>query len=396
MAEADPLTRADRALLGDGAHDLVATWLSRDGDHLRSLVTRQVLRQPRRRTIVRWNATTDDGRRIAVVGVAHRAGLPSGIDVVAVADTHVGLFRVPHDPGLPALASLRDATTASDLLARPVTGVRRRRYRPLTRAVVEVTLADGTTWWAKVVPPRRAHDLAAVHERCGAVVGGPEVVHRDLDTGLVVLSHVPGHDLRSRLRREGSPLPEPDDVLALSQRLAGVTSPSPVRRTPPLDGIDRTVERLCEALPDVAALAATVAARLPAPVPGPTAGPTVHGDLHSAQVMVGEGRVTGLIDLDDAGAGDRADDLSRFLGHLICTTDRDDAAWARPWTRHWHAAVAEVVEPSVLQPRVAAVLLSLALGPYRVHRDGWQERTRRRLDLADHWSRRDRVPSPWP
>jgi hypothetical protein len=51
----------------------------------------------------------------------------------------------------------------------------------------------------------------------------------------------------------------------------------------------------------------------------------VHGDLYEAQLLVDRGRITGLLDVDTAGAGLRIDDLANFCAHLsvlALTADR--------------------------------------------------------------------------
>lgn len=77
-------------------------------------------------------------------------------------------------------------------------------------------------------------------------------------------------------------------------------------------------------------------------VPGPTGpGVWVHGDLHPRNLVVREGRLSGLIDWGDLHAGDRAVDLSSVW--MLLPPDRhdvvragldvDDATWAR--ARGW-------------------------------------------------------------
>lgn len=49
------------------------------------------------------------------------------------------------------------------------------------------------------------------------------------------------------------------------------------------------------------------------------------------------------------------------------------------------AAFERTVDPVALRYRVAAVVLSLATGPYRVQQPGWQVSTRYRVELAQRW-----------
>lgn len=377
------------------ADAIVNAWLRPRGGIARDISTRQVMHAAGR-AVARWRVTTDRST-YDLVAMTDPLDHPS-ITVVAIEGGDVGVFSLPHDPLLPGLVHLDDPDRASALLSQPIRSVHRRRYRPLTRAVVELVHHDGTRTWVKVVRPTSAPSIVDVHRRCAAAVDGPLVSQAWPDLGIVHLTHVPGEDLRSRLRVEGAVLPPVDQVVDLPTGLARVVSPRSVRRSPPLDGMARNVLRLREVVDGLHHVRLDhLSARLQAVATIATTapGPTIHGDLHSAQVMVDDGGVTGLVDLDDAGAGQPADDLARFVAHLISTTDRPDGRWARPWSRDLIAAVRTVVPDEALQPRVAAQLLSLALGPHRVHRPGWEARTLRRIDLADLWSQPAAVSDPW-
>lgn len=383
----DDVAAAAATLHTPAAVDLVRAVLADRGMTATDVRTSQVLSRPGRREVVRYRVGTELYGPVDVVAVAG-ASPSSGLERHDLAGHDVGVFVLPDDPALPGLRTASDPELLRRATRLPVLEVRRRRYRPLARAVVEAKLERGRRVWVKALRPDRAADLADVHARCAERVPVPGVVHLDLDLGLVVLSHVPGRDLRALVRREGSDLPDVDEVVALPRDLATVTSAVAVRRTPPLQSVERSVTRLRAVVPEHADRverlgAAVLAAGTPSPPHLP--GPTVHGDLHAAQVQVRHGRVTGLVDLDDAGAGDPDDDLARFLAHLLCTVDRDAAAWARPWASDLHRAVRELVGDDRLVPRVAAVLLSLALGPHRVHEDDWRRRTERRIDVVTHW-----------
>jgi hypothetical protein len=49
------------------------------------------------------------------------------------------------------------------------------------------------------------------------------------------------------------------------------------------------------------------------------------------------------------------------------------------------AGTAGPVDAGDLAARVAGVVLSLATGPHRVQEKEWEESTRRRLDVVEHW-----------
>lgn len=373
------------------AHTLVAAGLDVPVERLGRLEERQVLRRPSGRVIVTWR-TVLDGERREVVGVVGEGGPTRGVLRLELPDGRpAAVFRPEDDPRLPGLAVATDVLGLTRVAGTLVLDTRRRRYRPLGRAVVEASTADGPLW-VKVLRPSDVAAVAELHVAVAARVPGPPVVAVDEEHGLLVLGHLPGRDLRDLVRHDPGLLPPAADLLALSDDLAGVDLtlagrdvPSP--RTTPLDAVDGHVQRLAGIVPDLAGeveeLAATIA-RLGAAVP---AGPTVaiHGDLHAAQVHAEDRRISGLLDLDDVGTGTQADDLARFVGHLTCTVDDERGAGARPWAQGLHAAVLARVPGPVLAPRVAAVVLGLATGPHRVNRPDWPRRTARRIDLANAW-----------
>lgn len=384
-----PLTAAATLLRGDAGMRVVQALLADRGAQVTDVRRAQVLSRPGSQEVVRWRVTTRTGA-VDVVGIVRSGRLPPGVTVSHLAGRAAGFFVVPDDPCLPGLAVASRSAVLSEHLGQRVVRTRRRRYRPLVRAVIEATLEDGSTRWVKVLRPKCSARLADVHERCSRVARVPSIVTADTSLGLIVLDDVPGTDLRSLARTPRPAMPDPGEILDTVRQLATVASPTSVRRTPPLLALDRTVRRLVAILPDdadrierLADAVEDVSDFVAATVPGAT----IHGDLHAAQVQVQDGRVTGVVDLDDAGSGDPHDDLARFLAHLACTVDRPEAADAVPWASACRREVVDVVGLDRLRPRITAVLMSLALGPHRVQDPDWEARSRRRLDLAEHWLR---------
>lgn len=119
-----------------------------------------------------------------------------------------------------------------------------------------------------------------------------------------------------------------------------------------------------------------------------------HGDFYEAQLLLGgHGTgtlVTGVLDVDTAGPGLRADDLSCLLAHasLLATVEpghaRATAAVRSGWLREMETG-RRAVDSRDLRLRVAGVLLSLATGPYRVQQKAWRPNTIRRVDLVERW-----------
>ena len=120
--------------------------------------------------------------------------------------------------------------------------------------------------------------------------------------------------------------------------------------------------------------------------PGEHPAVPVHGDFYESQLLVDRGTVTGLLDVDTVGRGHRIDDWATLVGHLVLLEQILDrpAAAARyraglvgAGLRSWPA--------DQLRRRVAAVLVGLATGPFRVLQDDWVRRTGARLALAEAW-----------
>jgi aminoglycoside phosphotransferase (APT) family kinase protein len=112
----------------------------------------------------------------------------------------------------------------------------------------------------------------------------------------------------------------------------------------------------------------------------------VHGDFHSSQVLVDAGRVVGLVDVDTAGVGQRTDDLANLIGQLSTLTlfssqRRAIEAYIAQLLAHFD----RITDPAALRLRVAAVVLGLATGPFRVQSNDWVEETWTRLALARKW-----------
>jgi len=141
------------------------------------------------------------------------------------------------------------------------------------------------------------------------------------------------------------------------------------------------------ALPREGERAARLAARIQDRIAGlPDDAPT-HGDFYEAQLLLTGGRLTGLLDVDNAGPGRRADDLGCLVAHLevLALLPGWDAPRLHRLAREYATAFAAVVDRNELHARVAGVLLSLATGPHRVQEKDWEAATTRRLDAVERW-----------
>jgi len=120
--------------------------------------------------------------------------------------------------------------------------------------------------------------------------------------------------------------------------------------------------------------------------PDPGEVTAVHGDLYESQLLVDRGRITGLLDIDTAGAGLRIDDLANFCAHLSVLALVSDRP--RLIKRYGSALLAHAERshpPIELRPRIAAAVIGLATGPFRVLEAKWAHNTLRRLELAGEW-----------
>jgi aminoglycoside phosphotransferase len=384
----DTALPALEVLLGSDARDLIEAAVGAAGGRVLHYDRRQVLYRPGHDAAVRYGVDVvwGDGteRRETVVAVVGVDGPPAGSLVLEAGDLQVGVFRYPYDPALPGLPDATIPGRAAELLGSPVDDLEVLAYRPGRRAVVRAVTGDGTRY-VKVLRPRGAGSLAAVHTALAGTVPVPPVVVDASDRGLLVLGEQPGRTLRSVLVAgdvtDAPPVEELVDLLRRLDAAAPAIVSRPARRSVIGDASAHGA-LLASAVPSSRRRIERLVARLGTDdAPRPDA--FVHGDFHAAQVMVDGGRVTGLLDLDDAGRGARADDLATFLAHLAIVDSPSPAL--RAYADDVLAAFDALADPADLRRRVAAVLVGLATGPFRVQERRWRAGTLRRLGLAERW-----------
>ena len=311
---------SDLALLtGPRAGELLRVALSDTGGEVLSWQASQVDHQPRRSTTaayhvrVRW-----PGGAVTQERFAARAGrTPYGALVLDDGAHRVAVWRFPHDPFLPALPVAYDPRAVAGLLrdlgldSGPVT-LRVRAYRPGRRAVVEA-VGQRRRLFLKIVRPKRVESLHRRHRLLtDAGVPAPHS-YGYTPEGLLVLAALPGRSLRDVLVTGGK-VPSGRQILALLDRLPAELAVGPPRQTWAQRAYHYATV-LADALPDQAE---TVTALGEAIVAEARSGPTVpvHGDLYESQLHVRDGRISGVLDVDTAGPGDRIDDVACLLGHL--------------------------------------------------------------------------------
>jgi hypothetical protein len=368
---------------------LLAAALAPSGGVIRRVKPRQTTWRPGRSLTVRYDATVSwpVGGATDEVLVATTGRLPDGGLVLEADGVEVAVWRVPHDPWLPGLASACDPGALGHLLdALDVEGgvVSHRlvAYRPGRRAVVRVQ-RGATTVFVKAVRPDRAGALHRRHRALAAAVPVPRSLGVDPRLGLVVLEALGGTLLRQRLLTAGAALPPAGALLHLLDRLP---APDDGGRAPGWRSDEWADLLACvrpERARDLAALAdelTAAEARHDEPlVP-------VHGDLHEAQLLTRGPDVTGVLDVDTFGVSRRTDDLATLIGHLstlaLATSHRPvDTYIGRllgTFDRH--------VDPVWLRYAAAGVVLGLATGPFRVLEAGWPANTDARITLARRWA----------
>jgi aminoglycoside phosphotransferase (APT) family kinase protein len=113
----------------------------------------------------------------------------------------------------------------------------------------------------------------------------------------------------------------------------------------------------------------------------------VHGDFYESQLLIDDGAVVGLLDVDTVGRGHRIDDWATLLGHLVLLERiLPDPATVARYRGELQAHALDRWPAAQLRPRIAAVLVGLATGPFRVQQADWPARTEERLALAEEWA----------
>lgn len=302
----------------------------------------------------------------------------------------------PHDPRLPGLALAADPDSVRQLWSSGdrLTALRTVSYRPLRRAVLRAGFAtagqpgqphDTRTVFLKVLRPGQAAPLHRRHVLLAAAgvpvapVLGPPVAE------VLALGAGTGHSLAGELMRDGAVGMAPERLTELLDTLPAEITTMP-RREAWADRVSAYGKAAAVAVPvhesRIRSLVQEVESRLATTDRGPVV--PAHGDFYEANLLVQDGQISCLLDVDGAGPGHRVDDLACFLGHLAVLPAVDaryvhvEAALLR-----FHAYFATTVDPAALAARSAAVALSLVAGARDSGRADWPDQARRRLEAAE-------------
>ncbi|MHA7859807.1 phosphotransferase [Tessaracoccus sp. Y36] len=336
---------------------------------------------------IRW----PHGERTELLGVSARTGELSASDARAEifddGSRRVAVWLYPNDPdllGLPTAAfpeKMAEALNAGGVLARPVTGgqlsLSMIGYRPRRRAVVKVVVNDPhVVFYVKVLRERLFADVLAKHTMLrDAGIPAPEVALATPDH-LLVTRELPGMALARALFEPGDPCTAEDLIGILDAMPPAVARLE--RRAPWAEAVGHYSRMVSATLPDagdeLAWMTDEITKRLALFPPGDEA---THGDFHEGQLRVSEGRIVGMLDVDTIGPGRRADDLACLIGHLstIQRMNPEQEGKVRDLLARWVPVFDRRVDPVELRLRAAAVIISLATGPYRSQEVDWRQQT---------------------
>ena len=298
----------------------------------------------------------------------------------------VSAWRVRDDPALPGLRPALDTASVGavlhDLGVAPA-GLRLEllAYRPERRAVVAATTPTHELYF-KCVPPAKAEALHRRHVACAAAgLPVPEAVGYDAGLGLLLLTPLHGDPLRPALMSTGAVLPPPDEVADLQAGFARVDLDLPARAV--LRQVRGHAQLLRAVLPAAADRVDDLVGRIDPRRRG-EAEVVVHGDFYDDQVLLRDGHVSGVVDVDGAGLGHPADDAGNLLAHLLLLRRLVPTGAG---VHSWLPAVADVLharhDPDELHRRTAAVLVGLGTWPHSRQTERWQDETGEILELAE-------------
>ena len=319
----------------------------------------------------------------------------------------------PEDPMLPALATAMDGSKVSELwghgeILKQLSTV---AYRPLRRAVIRATFVSRgplnieRTIFLKVGRPESSEALLARHRLMEqSSVPVPRVlIPRGRSTvlpGIVALEQALGQGLTVVLRRadeskqtsaadaqsagQRMDLPAPEQFIALLDELPEAIMDLPARPAWS-DGLHRYVRAAILALPQHSHRIRTLQQKIEVLLSSSDRGELVptHGDFYVANILLKDGKISALLDLDSLGPGYRVDDLACFLGHLaILPTIGQKNQSAVSALGNYGEVFERTVDPLALWARSAAVALTLVAGARAAGTD-WVLAAEARLQVAE-------------
>ena len=389
---------AARHLAGDHAIDVLRIPVEAAGGVIESLRTAHVQYRPGSDAIVRYTAQVSwNGappvRETFAAATTLWGPLP-GTAVVAAETAdgplEIGVWRWPFDPVLTGLADVVDRRRMAAMVNRDPADVTVEvvAYRPTERVVVAVRDPHHGDLFVKVVPPSCTDAIGRRHLALReAGVPAPALVDLDRDRGIVVTEAIVGPTLRDLVKSDAPGWPETSEFDQLADRLSAVDLDLAGPASRVTDGVLHA-RMLAAVLPRLRDRFHTLADRFESAGAAPADG-VVHGDLHEGQMVVHDGRVVGLFDLDDVGTGASIDDRANLVARLEYRAVVDAAGDRRRRTRlldygaGLRTSAVERHGAATFDLHVAACLVGLATGPFRLQGDGWRESVADLLDRAE-------------
>ena len=399
MTDQDP--DGSRLLTSSEVGELLGAAVEHAGGRLVSWALDHVDANPQQSTTATYSATVawPYGERDELLGVSARASGPAATDsraeIFADGEREVAVWIYPADPDLPGLAraayteQMAGILTDANVLGRPIgpaeVSLRMIGYRPRRRAVLKVEVGDPpVVLYCKVLRERVFHDVVRRHELLlDAGVPAPLIAATTPDA-LLVLHTLPGRSLAKAVFDESDPCTAEQLIQLLDAMPMSITRLE--RRPPWSDAVQHYAQMVSAALP----AATDKLARLVQQVTDglahiPLGNEPTHGDFHEGQVHVAGGRIVGMLDVDTVGPGRRADDLACLIAHLSTIQRMSPAQEARVHrlVRTWVPVFDTRVDPRELRLRAAAVIISLATGPFRGQEPDWEWETMRMIASAE-------------
>ena len=356
---------------------------------------------PNQSTTATYSATVawPYGERDELLGVSARASGPAASDtkaeIFADGEREVAVWIYPNDPDLPGLAraayteQMAGMLTEHDVLGRPVAAdevsLRMIGYRPRRRAVLRVDVEpEPVVLYCKVLRERLFGDVVRRHELLlAAGVPAPRIA-ATTDDALLLLHNLDGRPLAKAVFDETDPCTAEDLIHLLDAMPMSVTKLE--RRPPWTDAVQHYSQMVAAAVPSATDKLAWLTDQIAEGLASvPLGNDPTHGDFHEGQVHVSGGRIVGILDVDTVGPGRRADDLACLIAHLSTIQRMNPAQEAKVHRliRTWVPVFDTRVDPLELRLRAAAVIISLATGPFRGQEPEWEWETLRMIASAE-------------
>lgn len=339
------------------------------------------------------------GDREELIGVSARTSGRAASDeraqLFTVDGREVAAWVYPADPDLPGLERaayperMADLINDEGLLDRPISAgqisLGMIGYRPRRRAVLKCAVSDPrVTFFVKVQKEHTFNETLHRHRLLSSAGVPSPVVRSATRDHILVLDELPGRPLAKAIFDQEQPCTA-ESLIGLLDAMPGEVSHL-ARRPPWSDAVDHYAGVITAAMPDQAGRLGWMCGLIHDGLDLIEVGmePT-HGDFHEGQVFVAEGQPSGILDIDTIGPGRRADDLACMVAHLstVQRMNAEQAAAVHRLIRTWVPVFDERVDPVELRLRAAAVIISLATGPYRGQEPNWRVETAWILDAAE-------------